>query len=73
MRGKSWSAQWSSGLERRTGDRVVLGSNPAGGTLPIPFTPLCQCISEETLKSVGPFYLVSMRRDVKYPTQGINV
>ena len=25
--------QWSSGLEPRTGDRVVLGSNPAGATL----------------------------------------
>ena len=24
--------QWPSGLERRTGDRVVLGSSPAGGT-----------------------------------------
>ena len=23
---------WPSGLERRTGDRVVLHSNPAGGT-----------------------------------------
>ena len=28
------------------------------GTLAIPFTPLCQCLSEETLKVVGPFYLV---------------
>ena len=26
------------------------------GTLAIPFTPLCQCVSEETLKAVGPFY-----------------
>ena len=25
------------------------------GTLAIPFTPLCQCLSEETLKAVGPF------------------
>ena len=24
--------QWPSGLERRTGDRLVLGSSPAGGT-----------------------------------------
>ena len=30
------------------------------GTLAIPFTPLCQCLSEETLKAVGPLYLVSM-------------
>ena len=27
----------------------------------------------ETLKAVGPFYLVSMPREVKYPTQGVNV
>ena len=28
------------------------------------------CISGETLKAVGPFYMVSMPREVKYPTQG---
>ena len=33
-----------------------------------PFTPLCQCISEETLTAVGPFYVVSMPEEVKYPT-----
>ena len=39
------------------------------GTLAIPFTPLCQCISEETLKVVGQcFYLVSMPGEVKEPT-----
>ena len=32
----------------------------------ISFTPL----SEETIKAVDPFYLVSMLREVKYPTQG---
>ena len=52
------------------GDRVIVGSNPAGGTLAIPFTPLCQCLSEETLKVVGPFYPVSMLNEVKVPTQG---
>ena len=30
------------------------------------------CLSEETLKAVGPFYLVSMPGEVKYPTQGVN-
>ena len=29
-------------------------------------------LSEETLKSVGPFYLVSMPGEVKDPTQGVN-
>ena len=38
------------------------------GTLAIPFTPLRQCLSEETLKAVGPFYLVSMPGEVKDPT-----
>ena len=38
------------------------------GSLAIPFTPLCQCISEETLKAVGPFHLVSMPGEVKHPT-----
>ena len=32
------------------------------GTLAIPFTPLCQCLSEETLKAVGP---LSMPGEVK--------
>ena len=31
------------------------------------------CLSDETLKAVGPFYLVSMPGEVKYPTQGVNL
>ena len=31
------------------------------------------CLSDETLKTVGPFYLVSMPGEVKDPTQGVNV
>ena len=31
------------------------------------------CLSDETLKAVGPFYLVSMPGKVKDPTQGVNV
>ena len=38
------------------------------GTLAIPSTPLCQCLSEETLKAVGRFYLVSIPGEVKDPT-----
>ena len=30
------------------------------------------CLSDETLKAVGPFYLVSMPGEVKDPTQGVN-
>ena len=38
----------------------------------ISFTPLslCPCLSEETVKAVGPFYLVSMPGEVKDPMQG---
>ena len=31
------------------------------------------CLSDETLKAVGPFYLVPMPGEVKDPTQGVNV
>ena len=31
------------------------------------------CLSDETQKAVGPFYLVSMPGEVKDPTQGVNV
>ena len=68
--------RWPSGLERwlrmATGDSRP-GSNPTSvktfrfGTFAIPFTPLCQCLSEETLKTVGPYYLVSMPGEVKDP------
>ena len=68
-------AQW---IERATDNRVVARSNPtetAWKLLAISFTPLCQCLSEETLKAVGPFYmyLVPMPGEVKDPTQGVNV
>ena len=63
-------AEW---VRASTGDRTIDGSNPTAGdfefgTLAIPLTLLCQCLSDETLKAVGPFYLVSMPGEVKYPT-----
>ena len=64
-------AEWARAL---TGDRTVNGSSPAAvktfrfGTLAIPFIPPCQCLSDETLKAFGPFYLVSMPGEVKDPT-----
>ena len=42
-------------------------------TLVVSFTPTCLCLLDETLKVVGPFYLVSMSEEVKDPTQGVNV
>ena len=56
------------------GDWTVDGSSPISvktflfGTLAIPFSPLCHCLSDETVKAVGPFYLVSMPGEVKDPT-----
>jgi len=35
--------------------------------------PTFACLSEETLKAGGPFYLVSMPGEVTDPTQGVNV
>ena len=35
-------------------------------TLAFSFSQLCQCLSEERLKAVGPFSLVSMPGEVKY-------
>ena len=32
-----------------------------------------QCLPDETIKTVGPFYLVSMPEEVKYRTHGGNV
>ena len=52
-------------------DRRPDGSSPTSvktflfGTLAIPF---CQCLSDETVQAVGPFYLVSMPGEVKDPT-----
>ena len=36
----------------------------------IPFTPICLCLLEETVKTVGPFYMVHRPWEVKDPTQG---
>ena len=52
-----------------------------GGSLPpvafrtwtISVTSRCLCLSEETLKAGGPFYLMSMPGEVKDPTQEVNV
>ena len=53
--------------------KAPFGARPTAGdfvfgTLAIPLTLLCQCLSDETLKAVGPFYLVSMPGEVKDPT-----
>ena len=53
--------EWIRELDWRPGDPLFesrCGNLIRFGTLALPFTPLCQCLSEEILKTVGPFYLV---------------
>ena len=59
---------WNDDRTFPAGFEPHFGKNFRFGTLAIPFTPLCQCLSDETLKAVGPFYLVSMPGEVKDPT-----
>ena len=62
-------------VERRTVNRGDGGSIPptAISKLRQFRSPhICLCLSEETLKAGGPFYLVSMPGEVKDPTQGVN-
>ena len=67
-----WVAQWLehtvTGLATK-GSWVQILAEPLRNFVAIPFTQLCRCLSEETLKAVGPFYLVSqsMPGEVKYP------
>ena len=63
-------------VERRTVNRGDSGSIPptAVSKLRQFRSPhICLCLSEETLKAGGPFYLVSMPGEVKDLTQGVNV
>ena len=63
-------------VEHRTVNRGDGGSIPPTTVLKLRLfhSPhICLCLSEETLKAGGPFYLVSMPGEVKDPTQGVNV
>ena len=67
---------WSGGraVERQTVNRGDGGSIPPTAVSKlkaISFTSHCLCLSEETLKSGGPFYLVP--GEVKDPIQRVNV
>ena len=54
----------------RRGSSVVRAPLPNLGKFVIPH---CLCLSDVTLTAVGPFYLVSIQEEVKYPVQGVNV
>ena len=64
----------SEWVRASTADRTFDGSSPISvktflfGTFGNSVYPACQCLSDETVKAVGPFYLVSMPGEVKYPT-----
>ena len=63
-------------VERRTVNRGDGGSIPPTAVSKLRqfrSTHICLCLSEETLKAGGTFYLVSMPGEVKDPTQGVNV
>ena len=63
-------------VERRTVNRGDGGSIPPAAVSKLSqfrSPHICLCVSEETLKVGGPFYLVSLPGEVKDPTQGVNV
>ena len=63
-------------VERRTVNRGDGGSIPPTAVSKLwqfPSPHICPCLLEETLKAGRSFYLVSMRGEIKYPTQGVNV
>ena len=63
-------------VERRTVNRGDGGSIPSTAVSKLRqfrSPHICLCLSEETLKAGGPFYLVSMPGEVKDPTHGVNV
>ena len=63
-------------VERRTvnqGDGDSIPPNAISKLRQFRSPHICMCLSEETLKAGGPFYLVSMPGEVKAPTLGVNV
>ena len=65
-------ARWPSGLEHWLGQATGLsrpGSNATAENFASELrNSVGQCLSEETIKAGGPFYLVSMPGEVKDPT-----
>ena len=63
-------------IEVRTVNRGHSGSLPPTAVLKLRqfLSPhICLCLSEETLKADGPFYLVSMPGEIKDHTHEVNV
>ena len=60
-------------VERRTVKERGRWFNPTYRRFETKAISFCLCLSEETLKAGGPFYLVSMPGEVKDPTQEVNM
>ena len=61
-------AEWVRAATGQSMVRLPLRATLRFRTLAIPLTLLCQCLSDEILKAVGPSYPVSMPGEVKDPT-----
>ena len=68
LTGARWLSGYTAGLATDGSWVRILPAALRFVTLAIPFTSLCQRISEGTLNAVGPFYLASVPGEVKYPT-----
>ena len=66
-----------SSVDRRSEDRNVTCSKPASGAASELWQnvsiPHCLCLSDETLKAVGSFDLVSIAGEINDHTQGVNM
>ena len=71
----SCGERWSRG-RARTVNRGDGGSIPPTAVSKLRqfrLPNICLCLSEETLKAGGPFYMVSISGEVIYPTKKVNV
>ena len=62
--------QGSGGRDRGDGGSILLTAVSKLGNF---VHPIFACLSEETPKAGGPFYLVSTPGEIKDPTQVVNV
>ena len=69
--GQGPSTAWGAVVSRRDGGSIPPAAVSKLRQFHSPRN--CLCLSEETLKAGGPFYLVFMPGEVKDPTQGVNV
>ena len=66
----AWHAASHGSIPARTSRNVIFRCNNLARYIR---DCVSLCLSDETLKAVGPFYLVSTPGEVKDPTQGVYV